>query len=148
MRAFTKISTLLLISSLMTLGCGGGSSDEGPGGTSGTGGTAGTGGVGGDGGNGGDPGSRFAQLSAAQDHTCGLFRDGSVDCWGTDAHGDEATPIGFAFEAIETATNYTCAIKSEETLECWGEGQGTQVPNGELFESIALGFDHACGLRV
>ena len=36
----------------------------------------------------------FASVSAGEDHTCGVLRDGSVECWGRDEYGEATPPSG------------------------------------------------------
>ena len=154
MLTLTKVPILLALMLTLTTGCGGGSSEDGPAGSGGTAGNGGTGGSaggsgsGGAGGGGGDVGTRFSQLTAWGNHSCGLLLDGSVRCWGSDAHADDEPPSSDTFEEIHTANTYSCGVLTNQSVACWGEGQGTAIPDGESFETIALGFDHACGLRA
>ena len=78
-------------------------------------------------------------------HTCALLDDGSVVCWGSNAHGqvgdgtdgtDRHNPTGVNLPADRTAVglsageNHTCAILDDDSLVCWGKNERGQVGDG------------------
>lgn len=69
------------------------------------------------------------------------------------------------FDEIEASSNHVCALRDDQTVWCWGRGaegqlgipalpddpvstswEPVQVQGGKLFEQIAVGFEHSCGL--
>ena len=89
----------------------------------------------------------FASVSAGAAYTCGLRRDGSVQCWGDDVVG-EATPPPGEFASVSAGRLHTCGVRADGSVQCWGadyDGQTTPPP-GE-FASVSAGRDHTCGLR-
>jgi alpha-tubulin suppressor-like RCC1 family protein len=87
------------------------------------------------------------------DHSCALFQDGVVKCWGANSRGqlgygdalnrgDVPGAMGDNLPAIALGTNrtaitiaaggsHTCAILDDESLKCWGANG-----NGELGQGI------------
>ena len=83
-------------------------------------------------------------VAAGYQHTCALFTDGSMKCWGGNFggalgvgdsvhHGDEPWEMGDKLPlinlgtgktamAIDAAEYHTCAVLTDETVRCWGEG--------------------------
>lgn len=91
-------------------------------------------------------GGRATQLVAGSQHTCALLDDGSVRCWGQNAHGqlglghtksvgdDEAPDAAHAAVALGAkATRLTaggestCAQLEDGTLRCWGRNDWGQL---------------------
>ena len=97
---------------------------------------------------------QFASVSAGYFHTCGVRRDGSVECWGSDLSG-QATPPSGEFASVSGGGGHTCGVRRDGSAECWGDdedfdgneiGQATP-PSGE-FASVSAGWTHTCGLRL
>lgn len=78
----------------------------------------------------------FVQVSAGNDHACGIKTDSTVWCWGSDASGklgngplitaNQGTPTQVVnltdAMKVSAGTNHTCALKHDGTVWCWGEG--------------------------
>ena len=119
-------------------------------------------------------GLTFNSISAGDQHSCALQRDGTAYCWGDNSNGQlgdgtkssELKPsqiLGFAFAAIVAGNQFSCGIE-QATLEvyCWGIntfgqlGDGTTVDHakpvpvkgGLQFSAVALGASHACALEA
>ncbi len=104
---------------MVTLGaCGGGG-----GGTSASG-SAGTGAA---------LGSQVTALSAGELHTCARKADGTLWCWGNNAHGQlggsgtatqpspsPVSSLGGVVAEVAAGHQHTCARKTDGTLLCWG----------------------------
>lgn len=123
-------------------------------------------------------GLRFAAISSAGTHTCGLLGDGTAYCWGSNQYGqlgdgstiESAVPVraanGFTFSQIASGGSYygfTCGLQSDGAGYCWGTnhlgvlGSGTSdttstvplpIAGGLRFSAIWAGGFEACALAV
>lgn len=83
-------------------------------------------------------GFKWAQLSAADTHTCGILVDGRAACWGFNSEfvlgssgigvdTKESAPIfvtgsnGQTWKSISAGYTHTCAIDGDDDLYCWGQ---------------------------
>ena len=95
------------------------------------------------------PGRNVSQLALGKTHTCAIWDDGSVSCWGsndygelgienTDDIGDQGSEMGsnlgfVSFPNGNTAVNitagdgFTCAILNNSDTVCWGDNQFGQL---------------------
>jgi alpha-tubulin suppressor-like RCC1 family protein len=100
------------------------------------------------------------ELSAGGNHTCALFTDGTVKCWGANAsgqlglgdttrRGDKAAQMGDKLPFLEFGNGKTvkklgagdthnCAILNDGSLKCWGGNADGQLGLGD---SAARGND-------
>ena len=78
-------------------------------------------------------GTDTVQVAVGEHHTCARKTDGSLWCWGYNAHvqlGDGTTEghpspvqvedLGTTVAEIAAGGNHTCARKTDGTLWCWG----------------------------
>jgi alpha-tubulin suppressor-like RCC1 family protein len=106
-------------------------------------------------------------------HSCALYDDGTIDCWGRNARGElgigslshSTTPITVpdisTAVAIGSGGFTTCAVLSDGTVKCWGRSLTAQVgaynpeesllspvsvPNINTATSVKLGTNHACAI--
>lgn len=77
-------------------------------------------------------------------HTCGIFDDGLVQCWGNNTHGrfgdgsensstyPRATslPAGRTAISIDAGIDHTCAIMDDSSALCWGRNDFGQLGDG------------------
>lgn len=88
------------------------------------------------------PGSAVRAAAAGESHTCALFDDGGVRCWGWGAHGqlgygnlddigDDETPasvgdvdVGGAAIQLAAGSLHTCALLEGGAVRCWGCSYG------------------------
>jgi alpha-tubulin suppressor-like RCC1 family protein len=117
---------------------------------------------------------RFVQITAAQNHTCGLDVHGAAFCWGAEVFGELGTgntdgfalrpvPVqgGHAFLEITAGDGgYTCAITVSSEAYCWGLGTAGQlgtentqdealpmaVSTSARFSQISAGLIVTCGV--
>lgn len=89
----------------------------------------------------------FVQVAAGENHACALRRDGKVECWGANTHGQLNVPKDLRFQKIASGWNFVCGIQIDGTITCWGRNSHQQVapPKGQ-FTAIDAGWDHACAL--
>ncbi len=90
-----------------------------------------------------DP-SDVSSISAGGSHTCALFGNGSVDCWGANWDGQlgdgsqvfTTSPVSVlgltGITAVEVATGgyHTCARFSDGSVKCWGANWYGQLGDG------------------
>ncbi|MBB4754059.1 S8 family serine peptidase [Actinoplanes lobatus] len=121
-------------------------------------------------------GVSFTQLTADNDHTCGLGSDTTTYCWGDGSNGrlgngdtaDQATPVpitappGVSFTQLTAIYSHTCGLGSDSKAYCWGSGSSGQLGNGDTadratpvpiaapagvsFTQLTAGHFHTCGL--
>lgn len=124
-----------------------------------SGGSSGTGTSSGDGGSSGGPETlNIIQISSLVYHTCAVWNDGVLKCWGMNAYGAlglgdtvdrgvkpgdmgenlPAIDVGRGRRVKRVATGYfsTCALLDDSTVKCWGDS----------FESCGDNFDESCGI--
>ncbi len=131
----------------------------------GTAGASGSGGGGASGGAGG-AGNGVTQIVAGDNHTCALFSNGQVRCWGrnnlgqlgyghTRTIGDDELPSSAGVVSVTTtpgvivtqlaaAVDRTCALLSDGSVKCWGDngfgqlgyGNRTIIGDDELPSSV------------
>lgn len=120
-------------------------------------------------------GLQFSVVSAGQLHSCGVRTDSVGYCWGgpeewrlgstcaTDLCYASPQPIagGLKMIAISASEAHSCALADDGKAWCWGvndngqlgvsrdtglTGQPLRVAGGHVFDRIAAGTHHSCGL--
>lgn len=114
----------------------------------------------------------FRQVSAANQHTCGLTTDDRAYCWGQGFLGDgndlrmERRPVavlgGLQFAQISAGGAHTCGLTPEKRAYCWGSNQSGQLGDGTTqtrlspvavagglsFRQLRAGGIHTCGVTT
>ena len=86
------------------------------------------------------------KISTGRQHTCAIFNDDKVYCWGENGNGqlgigsttDQNTPSvvdlgmdgdsnAYTATAISTGSNHTCAILNNNSVKCWGANTSGQL---------------------
>lgn len=88
-------------------------------------------------------------IAAGGNHSCALFDDGTLKCWGCgtfgqlgygseDHVGDDETPdsmdavdVGARVASIAAGGQHTCALLEDGSILCWGDGQYGQLGYGD-----------------
>ena len=94
-------------------------------------------------------GLRFSQISAGDEHSCGVTFSGRVYCWGYNQQGqvgnaslvDTRAPTavdtsgvlaGLTVSKVAAGYRHTCVL-AEQDAYCWGNNDAGQLGNGEVF---------------
>jgi alpha-tubulin suppressor-like RCC1 family protein len=95
-------------------------------------------------------GLRFSQVSAGDDHSCGVTTTNRVFCWGSNQWGqlgegrsvfESPTPLAIAsgrrFVRVSTGRDFrrafSCAVTTDDRAFCWGNGRLGQIGDGRRF---------------
>jgi alpha-tubulin suppressor-like RCC1 family protein len=90
------------------------------------------------------PVSGVLQATAGYEHSCALFKGGTIECWGGDAKGQlgdgapkeketVAVPVSGPLEhvvEIDASYQHTCALLEDGTIKCWGSDAAGELGNG------------------
>ena len=96
---------------------------------------------------------RFQQVSAGENHTCGVKADGTVACWGENSYG-AATPPAGTFHQVTAGWDHTCGVKTDGTVACWGDNDyGKATPPTGAFQQVTaggnkFGMRYTCGVKA
>jgi hypothetical protein len=86
----------------------------------------------------------FSFLSAGESHTCGIKKDGRVECWG---HSYVIAPTDGAFKDLAGGYFSACGIRMDGSPQCWGFLIDDPTP-ADILMKIAVHDSHtACGLK-
>ena len=115
-------------------------------------------------------------ISLGKDHSCGLWENGSIYCWGDNSEGQlgDGTfvgktlptlvrlPTGRIATSINSGSMHTCATLDDGSMLCWGDngngqlGDGSTsssstptsvaIPNGRYASKIGAGQDYSCAI--
>ncbi len=113
-------------------------------------------------------------LTAGNNHTCALLKDGAVKCWGSNRYGQvgdgttrsRSVPVSVSglssgVRAIAAGNQHTCALLSDGGIKCWGNNDYGQVGDGSNLDrttpvmvsdlgsgvkALTVGAEHTCAL--
>lgn len=86
------------------------------------------------------------QISALENHTCAVRKNGQIVCWGENWNGqlgngnrdEQSLPVSVQFitdaVAVAAGSDHTCALRRNGEVACWGRGNSGELGNG-AFES-------------
>jgi len=94
-------------------------------------------------------GRKAVEISAGSYHTCAMFDDGSVRCWGLNEFGqlgdgttvERTTPVqvdlgeGKSALGISTGESHSCAVLNDHSVKCWGQNINGQLGDGTTTDS-------------
>ncbi|MCL2822805.1 MAG: protein kinase [Polyangiaceae bacterium] len=105
---------------------------------------------------------------AAGDHfTCGVTKDGTVKCWGTndkgqtdqfgDSHSSPQLVRGLtSIQRVAVGANHACALSTSDTIACWGSDEYGQIDRfrkvgaketNQDYVAVAAGGMHTCAIN-
>jgi alpha-tubulin suppressor-like RCC1 family protein len=116
-------------------------------------------------------GRSYRQIAAGGAHSCAVTAEGSLFCWGSNAHGQlgagdgagSAGPVqvaGGPFALVTTGGAHSCGLARDGTALCWGRnvygqlGDGSRtdrstpvpVAGGARFTTLHASSSHTCGV--
>ncbi|MCH1591810.1 MAG: hypothetical protein L7R66_02330, partial [Candidatus Thalassarchaeaceae archaeon] len=94
-------------------------------------------------------GRKAVEISAGSYHTCTMFDDGSVRCWGSNEFGqlgdgttiERTSPVqvnlgeGKSALGVSSGESHTCAILNDRSVKCWGLNSNGQLGDGTSSDS-------------
>ena len=119
-------------------------------------------------------GLRFTQLTAGNEHTCGLTPTGAAYCWGVNGLGElgdstttyrlvpTAVAGGLFFYDLTVGGLHTCAVRTGGGVACWGWNHYGQLGDGTTtdrnsptsiastlsFAVVVAGSGHTCAIAA
>ncbi len=114
------------------------------------------------------------RIAASFEHTCTIFEDGTVHCWGANDHGQlgdgsisasKSLPVKVSgvnsANSVAVGYRHSCAVRWPGVVVCWGDNTFGQLGNGTFSSSptamqtksldsvkaIVAGGFHTCALR-
>jgi len=108
----------------------------------------------------------WAAAANGDQHACAIRDDGTLLCWGNNAHGqlglgttasDVSAPAVVGadhWSAISASLSSTCGLHTDQTLWCWGETYGGSLPIdvstpaqiAGTWRAVAVGPFHTCAI--
>jgi alpha-tubulin suppressor-like RCC1 family protein len=98
-----------------------------------------------------DPAPTVTAISSGLYHTCELWSDGKISCWGAYTTDDQLvvpTP-NENWVQVSAGHGYACARKNDDTLQCWGSnayGKSTPTVTSDVMQ-ITTGVAHTCAAQ-
>jgi alpha-tubulin suppressor-like RCC1 family protein len=113
-------------------------------------------------------GKTITQIAVGGGHSCALFSDSTVACWGNNllgqlgigSYSDSHIPVAVTGGALDSKTvtqisagsQHTCALLSDATIACWGannDGQlGTGITSRDINVPVAVSEGSNAGHTV
>ena len=118
--------------------------------------------------------SDAVQISASFSHVCALLRNGSVECWGCNFHGEAGVgevsempwdyryhPVQLNAVQVSSGGFHTCALLANGSVACWGLNDSGQLGMGSVSDpvpspvrvpylkdvsQVSAGYRHTCAL--
>ena len=93
-------------------------------------------------------------ISGGGYHTCGLRKDGTAVCWGSDEEGQASPPDGESLTTISSGGYHTCGLREDGQAVCWGPEPhggayvGWSGPPDDPLVALTSTWGTTCGLRV
>jgi len=93
-------------------------------------------------------GREAVEISAGSYHTCTVFDDGSVRCWGDNSFGqlgdgttiERTSPVtvdlgeGMSALGISSGEYHTCVVLNDRSVKCWGQNVNGQLGDGTTID--------------
>ena len=74
----------------------------------------------------------FLQVAAGEEYTCGVKKEGGIQCWGLNGDGQAPELVEGEYVQVAAGWRHGCGLTVNGKVKCWGynhEGQ-TEVPEG------------------
>jgi len=90
----------------------------------------------------------FKMVQAGRTSHCGLRRDGTLQCWGSNLSSIRFPPEGL-FQSFALQLSSACALTDKGQLSCWGSGEVENVPEGLPAVKLVDAFgSNACAVTM
>jgi alpha-tubulin suppressor-like RCC1 family protein len=94
-------------------------------------------------------GKSAVSISTGAEHTCAIFDDGTLRCWGSNSYGqigdgtliERTTPTlvnlgaGKSAKSVSLGQTHSCAILIDDSVKCWGSNSNGQLGDGSTIDS-------------
>lgn len=94
-------------------------------------------------------GKSAISISTGGEHTCAIFDDGTLRCWGSNSNGqigdgtfiERTTPtlINLGLDkfakSVSLGQTHTCALLNDDSIKCWGSNSNGQIGDGTTLDS-------------
>jgi alpha-tubulin suppressor-like RCC1 family protein len=91
----------------------------------------------------------FRQVSAGDDHSCGVTTNDRAYCWGFDMRTPALVRGGLRFQQVSAGSGVTCGVTTDNLAYCWAAGlTPVAVPGGHRFRQVSAGTEHNCGVTT
>lgn len=92
----------------------------------------------------------WRQIAAGHYHSCGVLKEGGLECWGSSVYGATDVPADVTtWASVAVGRFHTCGVTYDGSMRCWGATQdGATVPPADvpLWTGVTAGLFHSCGV--
>lgn len=93
--------------------------------------------------------SRWLDVTAGRDTSCGVRDNGLLRCWGYGTDNVRIPPVG-RYVTVSLYDTYACALRDDGEAVCWGgyDPRAFEDPPAGPYVQVEAGDDSGCGIRA